>query len=618
MEQKHITQIPANKLVLDPALNMRVVSPGKAADKELIANIEANGVLQNLVVVPTEKKGVYAVVAGGRRYSATDYLIHQKKLPKSFVLPCLVKSVEDAMEISLSENFCRANVHAADEILAMANLAEAGKSQKEIANHFGQSLGHVRKRLRLASVAPELIQQYRAGKLNLDDMTAFTLSQDHAKQIECFESFKGRVSAWAVRRYLTEGSVRSSESVVKFITLKAYKRRGGAVSSDLFEDSTYLLDSELIASLADEKLEAEADSVAKEGWKWVEITRDGPYSFSEFHRIEAKPVNVPKKLQAKIDSVETELNRQRDADVEWTDEVEERYVALEDEAEALDNQLDQYRAFSEEEKTDAGAIITFDRAGELCVVRGLVRTGDRKVVTTADGRSETTEPDSKISGALNRDLASFRQQAVQAALVKRAMVAGDLLAFTFCSPVVSDLPCYESRTVAISSERTRYPEGKGFEETSAATVLQEARSRLSTEWAGLETQAQRYHAFCALAPKAKALLVAYAVAQNLSAAPVADTDSATAILVNQLEVDVASYWRPTKDNYFKRVKGRDALLEIGQEWFGDSWAQENATEKKSVLASRLHEAVNNPSTRESINAEKLTRIDAWLPEEIRD
>ena len=119
-------------------------------------------------------------------------------------------------------------------------------------------------------------------------------------------------------------------------------------------------------------------------------------------------------------------------------------------------------------------------------------------------------------------------------------------------------------------------------------------------------------------PKSKGAWVAYAVAQTVTAAAAGDKDSATAVAAKQLDLDVAAQWRPTADNYFKRLKGTEPLVEIGREWFGDVWVQKYRNEKKSVLVSRLDSAANNPSTRELLDAEVTQRIDTWLPQEIRD
>ena len=60
------------------------------------------------------------------------------------------------------------------------------------------------------------------------------------------------------------------------------------------------------------------------------------------------------------------------------------------------------------------------------------------------------------------------------------------------------------------------------------------------------------------------------------------------------------------------------MIEIGREWSGDVWVQKHKNEKKSVLVALLDDAVKNDKTREGFDAEVIKRIDAWLPEAIRD
>jgi len=618
METQTVTNIPFNKLVRSPK-NVRVVNPDNSADRELIASIRANGVLQNLVVVPTETKDVYAFVAGGRRYSALAHLVKQKALPKTTAVPCLVKDASSSTELSLTENMLRQAMHPADEFAAFQAMIEDGLTQVDIAARFGVSLRRVRMRLRLAGVAPELVAHYRAGSLTLDDMMAFTVSQDHDKQRQCFEALGGRVSAWAVRRFLTEEATRSDEAVAKFVTVKAYKRAGGAISTDLFQEVTYLLNCDLLSQMTNDKLQAVAAEMEGEGWKWVETSQDGPYKVPNYHRIEAKPVDVPDELEQRIEDVCVRIEQleEREAD-DWDEATEELCAKLDTEYERLEAEKDQYCAFTDEEKSRAGVIVTFDDCGEVRTIRGLVRAEDHKAQAKAATTDAGDEMGSAVSGALRRDLDAYRQQVIQAALVTKPKIASDLLAFTVCSQFVEALPRWETRAVSVSCECTRYADGKGFEETVAATVLLRAKDGFTFEWAAQETAAKRYAAFCALAPKTKGALVAYAVAQSLNATPAEDKESATSVVVNQLKLDVAAQWRPTAGNYFKRLKGTDALLEIGREWFGDVWVQQYRDEKKSVLVTRLHEAVSNAATREALDADVLKKIDAWLPEEIRD
>lgn len=570
-------------------------------------------------MVPTETKNVFAFVAGGRRYSAIAHLVKQKVLPKTTMLPCLVRDADSATELSLSENVLRQAMHPADEFAAFQAMIDDGLTQADIAAHFGISIRRVRMRLRLAGVAPALIAHYRAGSLTLDDMMAFTVSQDHDRQVQCFEALKDRVSAWSIRRFLTEEAERSEEGIAKFVTVKAYKRAGRAISTDLFQETTYLLNCELLSQMADDKLQREAKLIEAEGWKWVEISQEGPYRLSNYHRIEAKPVNVPDELEQQIEDVCVRReNLEQCSDEEWDDKAEALCEQLDTQYERLEAEKDRYCEFTEAEKGRAGVIVTFDEAGGLRVVRGLVGEEDRKADKEKSKAEADNEPTESVSGALRRDLDAHRQQVIQAAIITQPKVASDLLAFTVCSQFVEKLPRWAARPLAVSCEQTRYAEGKGFEETQAAKTLLAASAKLNAEWYEEKSAAKQYEAFCALPPKSKAAWVAYAVARTVTAAAARDKDSATAIAVNQLDLNVAAQWRPTADNYFKRLKGTEPLIEIGREWFGDVWVQKYRNEKKSVLVSRLHSAANSPTTRGSLAADVIQRIDAWLPQEIRD
>ena len=56
----------------------------------------------------------------------------------------------------------------ADEFVAMAALIDAGEPIEAVATRFGVSERHVRQRLRLGKLAPELLDAYRNGDISLD------------------------------------------------------------------------------------------------------------------------------------------------------------------------------------------------------------------------------------------------------------------------------------------------------------------------------------------------------------------------------------------------------------------------------------------------------------------
>lgn len=84
-----IRTMPLNKLLPSPH-NVRRASD-EQADLQLKADIEARGLLQNLVVAPSKKpKGRFTVEAGGRRLRALKTLAHEGKLAVTHDVCCLV------------------------------------------------------------------------------------------------------------------------------------------------------------------------------------------------------------------------------------------------------------------------------------------------------------------------------------------------------------------------------------------------------------------------------------------------------------------------------------------------------------------------------------------------
>jgi ParB/RepB/Spo0J family partition protein len=231
-----VRKIALNKLVLSPA-NARKTPPSPAEEAELKASIRTRGLKQNLVVHPaTDDKGVHAVTAGGRRLKALRELAAEGVIPADYKVPCLVEAAAAALETSLMENMVRAGMHPADEFVAMAGLIDAGQPIEAIATRFGVSERYVKQRLRLGKVAPELLDEFRAGAVTLEVLTAFTLGADHEAQLAVWRQVKDQpyLGAHAVRRLLTQGTVPADSRLGAFVGLADYEAARGAIRCDLF------------------------------------------------------------------------------------------------------------------------------------------------------------------------------------------------------------------------------------------------------------------------------------------------------------------------------------------------------------------------------------------------
>src|SRR5258705_12320824 len=139
-----IKTTPLNKLV-PSARNVRRATD-KQADAQLQADIDARGLLQNLVVTSVAKpKGSFAVEAGGRRLRALLALAGEGKIAKTHEVCCFVieGGPAESREASLAENFQRLSMNPADDCLAFQQLIEQGSDVEGIARRFGLTVRFV-------------------------------------------------------------------------------------------------------------------------------------------------------------------------------------------------------------------------------------------------------------------------------------------------------------------------------------------------------------------------------------------------------------------------------------------------------------------------------------------
>ncbi len=185
--------IPFNKLVLSQS-NVRRVKAGISVD-ELAESIARRGLIQSLHVRPVQGKdgvdtGVFEVPAGGRRYRALELLVKQKRLAKTAPVPCIVSAADDSVlidEVSLAENIERAPLHPLDQFRAFQAMREKGMTEEAIAAAFFVDVKVVKQRLRLVTVAPSLLEVYADDGMTLEQLMAFTVSGDHARQVRISE-----------------------------------------------------------------------------------------------------------------------------------------------------------------------------------------------------------------------------------------------------------------------------------------------------------------------------------------------------------------------------------------------------------------------------------------------
>lgn len=222
--------IPFNKLVLSQS-NVRRIKSGVSIE-DLAEDIARRTLLQSLnvrAVVDSEgnETGMFEVPAGGRRYRALERLVKQKRLSRAAPVPCVIRESADisAEEDSLAENSQREPLHPLDQFRAFQTLREQGQGDEAIAARFFVTPAIVRQRLKLASVSDRLLALYAEDELTLDQLMAFTVTNDHARQEQVWEALARNPykEAYQIRRMLTEGAVRASDRRARFIGAEAYE-----------------------------------------------------------------------------------------------------------------------------------------------------------------------------------------------------------------------------------------------------------------------------------------------------------------------------------------------------------------------------------------------------------
>lgn len=427
-----IIAVALSKLDADPK-NVRKTYT-KESIESLSASILANGLIQNLVVRKAPK-GRYLVTAGGRRLAALTLLAEQGKIATDHSVNVMVKEAGDATELSLTENVMREPMHPADQFEAFKALADEGKPIKDIAARFGTTEVIVNRRLALAKVSPVLFAAFRAEDMTFEQLAAFTITDDHARQEEVWRELPTwDRSAQTIKRRLTAEEVPATDKRLTLIGgLEVYEAAGGPVRRDLFSDNGggFACDSGLLEKLVAEKLEAEAEAVKAEGWKWVECAPQQLDNIYQMGRVYPQRFDLNDEDQAKLDAL-TERYDELAAQIEANEEDEAAELALTE----IELQMTALRkaeeAFTVDDIAVAGAIITIDHWGKLSVIRGLVRDEDRKkahaqVSEGGDGEGEADgapkSPALTHSAALIEDLTAQKTAALRVELANNPDIA---------------------------------------------------------------------------------------------------------------------------------------------------------------------------------------------------
>ena len=636
--------IPFNKLVLSQA-NVRRVRAGVSVE-DLAEDIGRRGLLQNLNVRPVlgaegQDTGEFEVPAGGRRYRALELLVRAKRLAKTAPVPCNVReagSPISAEEDSLAENTQRVDLHPLDQFRAFKALVDVGQGVEDVAARFFVSPQIVRQRLKLAAVAPALLDVYAEDGMTLDQLMAFTVSGDQNRQVQVWEQLSGTYNkeGYYIRRLLTEGSVAASDRRAVFVGVETYEAAGGHVSRDLFQQDQggWLDDVALLDRLVAEKLTAEAEAVGTEGWKWIEAALDFSYGHaSGLRRVYGQPPETTDEEQAAHEARTDELEclyAAHEGDEDLPDEVVAKVEALEAEIAAFNNRP---LVYDPAEVARGGAYVTLDHQGRLRIERGFVRPDDEAPVAPVSPEGRETDPDGQATGEpaprapavitvggrteadeaeddgapkslserLMTELTAAKTVALRDAVGRDADAAHLAVLHALCLPAFYNFG--HDTCLELSARSSFSAQAPGLKESASAQAI-DARHDF---WAQRlpKRSDELWSALVGLGPDERQLLFAHAasVTVNVTREPFnRRSPGALAhgeVLAQHVGLDMAQAgWRPTVDNYLGRVPKARILDAVRT--------------AKDEMAAQLIDHLKKPEMAKE--AERLLADTGWVPE----
>jgi ParB family chromosome partitioning protein len=619
--------VSANRLSHSPTNVRRSSDP--EADAQLDASIEANGVLQNLIVLPEKrKKGWYRVTGGGRRLSAINRLIARGVLAADYGVPVMIlDDATNAIEVSLAENLLRLAMNPAEACRAFQDIIEIEKKKPaDVAKRFGVTERFVLGRLRLANLAEPIFEALGSGEITLDVASAYAGVSDVARQASVFEHMHGTYYAdnpSEIRRQLSSFCYRGNDPKALFVGRGTYVAAGGRVDQDLFTDAETesWIDPEILDHLAEEKMRAIAADIARRngiGDVRVCTSRHIPWTETrELESLTGMPVALTEDEEARAAALEARIAEEEilTEAVGADEDDEQRLAALEAELEAL---RERPPVFSDDERKDAIAFMVLGEDGVARLAPSLYRAPEPGL-DDAEGGDEETETivpattRSPQSQKLTLELAMMKTELLAAHVASAPGLAINLATFLMAEAATKPYSGYQlpSELRGPSAAPLVYEFDSG---TPAKAALDTIEEGLDRSWTAFETIEQRYDAFCALDEAARAAWLAYLVARTLKSIPAGDVGASFLDHLGcECAIDVAAWWRPTARNYFDRLR-KDAILDLFDEVGGAELRARYAGSKKHDLAASAEKLFAGDTI---VEADVKARALAWLPDAMR-
>ncbi|EFW3214799.1 ParB/RepB/Spo0J family partition protein [Shigella sonnei] len=567
LAQTEEVSVPLASLIKSP-LNVRTVPYSAESVSELADSIKGVGLLQNLVVhaLPGDR---YGVAAGGRRLAALNMLAERNILTADWPVRVKVIPQELATAASMTENGHRRDMHPAEQIAGFRAMAQEGKTPAQIGDLLGYSPRHVQRMLKLADLAPVILDALAEDRITTEHCQALALENDTARQVQVFEAacqsgWGGKPDVRVIRNLITESEVAvAGNSKFRFVGADAFSP--DELRTDLFsDDGDGYVDRVALDAALLEKLQAVAEYLREaEGWEWC-AGRMEPVG-------ECREDAGTYRCLPEPEAVLTEAEEER------LNELMTRYDALENQCEESDlleaemklmRCMAKVRAWTPEIRAGSGVVVSWCY-GNVCVQRGVQLRSEDDVADDADRTEQVQEKASveEISLPLLTKMSSERTLAVQAALMQQPDKSLALLAWTLCLNVFGSGAYSSPARIYLEcghySLTSAAPSGK---EGTAFMALMAEHFRLAAllpdEWERDMTT------FLSLSQEVLLSLLSFCTACSIHGVQTRECGHTSRSPLDSLETAIGfhmrDWWQPTKANFFGHLKKPQIIAALNE------------------------------------------------------
>ena len=173
-ESSGVKRLPVELIIANRANPRRTFDNDQL--EELTNSIREKGVMQPLLVRPSEDPNVFEIIAGERRWRAAQRAgLHD--------VPVIVREVGDkeALELAIIENVQRADLNPLEEAMGYNQLIEQFEyTQQDLAQVIGKSRSHVANTLRLLRLPEDVRGMVSSGQLTAGHARTLITAEDPA------------------------------------------------------------------------------------------------------------------------------------------------------------------------------------------------------------------------------------------------------------------------------------------------------------------------------------------------------------------------------------------------------------------------------------------------------